>query len=382
MTGSLQIKNNKYYLVLNTTDLNGKRKPKWISTGLNAKGNKKRAEQMLRETLRGYEKQHGNAKSQMRFSDWVREWLKSVEKRVDIVTFEGYTSCAQTHVIPHFQEVSLAEIDVVKLQRFIDHKAENGRKDGKGGLSPASVRLIRNVLNQSFKLAVRDGIIQRNPCDGLVLPKKQRSEVTFYSEEQVEQLLAALRNEPLYPAIYFTAMYGLRRSELLGLQWDCVDFEANEFTVKRTVVQNKTVTAKEKTKNASSRRTLPLLPQVAEMLHYVKEQENEHRQLFGGEYHENSYIFKWPDGRPYIPHYISHKFSELLKQHGLPRIRFHDLRHSCASMLIANDFTLKDIQDWLGHANIAMTADIYGHLDMKRKRKMAESMAGKFATPR
>jgi len=381
MTGSLQIKNGKYYMVLNTTDSNGKRKPKWLSTGLTAKGNKKRAEQLLRETLREWDKK--SPSGDVLFGAWVKYWLYEIAaKRVDIVTFEGYETVAHTHVIPCFQEVPLAEIDVIKLQGFIDHKAEHGRKDGNGGLSPASVRLIRNVLNQSFKLALRDGIIHRNPCDGLVLPKKQRSEVTFYNEEQVEQLLAAVREEPLYSAIYFTAMYGLRRSELLGLQWDCVDFEANIFTVKRTVVQNKTVTAKEKTKNAPSRRILPLLPQIASMLLHMKEQENINRQLFGKEYHENLYIFKWPDGRPYIPHYISYKFSELLKQHGLPRIRFHDLRHSCASMLIANDFTLKDIQDWLGHANIAMTADIYGHLDMTRKRKMAESMAGKFAVPR
>ena len=387
MTGSLQIKKNKYYMVINTTDANGKRKPKWISTGLAVKGNKKRAEQMLRETLREFEQQK-KARRPCRgtmFSDWVRHWLYDVaSKRVDTVTFEGYENTALTHVIPYFREamLPLAEVDIIKLQSFIDYKAENGRIDGSGGLSPASIRHIRNILSQSLKLALRDGIIDRNPCDGLVLPKRQRGELSFYNEEQVERLFMAVKNEQLYPVIYFSAMYGLRRSELLGLQWDSIDFRANTFTVKRTVVQHKTITEKEKTKNASSRRTLPLMPEVHSLLLRMKKQEDENRRLFGQSYQENQYIFKWPDGRPYIPHYIGEKFSKLLVKYGLPHIRFHDLRHSCASMLITNDFTLKDIQDWLGHANIAMTADTYGHLDMTRKRKMAESMSGRFGAPR
>ena len=209
MTGSLQIKNGKFYMVLNATDINGKRKPKWIATGYTAKGNKKRAEQMLRETLREWEQQekarsHG---SSTMFSDWVKHWLYDVaSKRVDTVTFEGYENTALTHVIPYFQGVSLKELDVIKLQSFIDQKAENGRKDGTGGLSPASIRHIRNILSQSLKLALRDELISHNPCDGLVLPKKQRSELSYYNEEQVIQLLTAVRDEPLYPVIYFTSM--------------------------------------------------------------------------------------------------------------------------------------------------------------------------------
>ena len=114
------------------------------------------------------------------------------------------------------------------------------------------------------------------------------------------------------------------------------------------------------------------------MLKRIRKQEAENRRLFGSAYVENQLIFKWPNGEPYKPQYITVKFPKLLKQYGFPHIRFHDLRHSCASMLIANGFNLKDIQDWLGHANISMTADIYGHLDMTRKRSMADSIAGKF----
>ena len=290
---------------------------------------------------------------------------------------------ALIHVIPYFRDasLSLAEIDLKTLQHYIDAKAQNGKLDGSGGLSLTSLRHIRNVLSQSLKLAMCDGCISKDPCNGLTLPKMQRREMTYYNLEQAGVLLDAIRDEPLYPLIYFGVMYGLRRSELLGLQWDCIDFDASTFTVKRTVVQKKTITAKDKTKNASSRRTLPLTPQTLKMLLRMKKQERENRLLFGDDYHESQYIFKWPDGRPYLPRYVSSKFSKLLEQHGLPHIRFHDLRHSCACMLISNGFTLKDIQDWLGHANIAMTADVYGHLDMTRKTKMAESMASVFSEP-
>ena len=112
----------------------------------------------------------------------------------------------------------------------------------------------------------------------------------------------------------------------------------------------------------------------------MKKQERENRRLFGRDYHENQYIFKWPDGKLYIPHYISEKFPKLLAQYGLPHIRLHDLRHSCASLLLTMEgVTMKDVQEWLGHANISMTADIYGHLDMARKSLIVGSIAERFS---
>ena len=105
-----------------------------------------------------------------------------------------------------------------------------------------------------------------------------------------------------------------------------------------------------------------------------KEKENKNKILFGKEYVVNDYVFKWDNGVPYPPAYISHKFSKMLKQYNLPHIRFHELRHSCASILISLGFTLKDIQEWLGHADIKVTANIYSHLDIKRKTVIAQAM--------
>ena len=133
---------------------------------------------------------------------------------------------------------------------------------------------------------------------------------------------------------------------------------------------------KDKTKNATSYRSFPLVPDAVEIFREAKQAEQENRRLFGREYQENAYVFKWEDGRPYSPDYITGKFPVLLEKYGLPHIRFHELRHSCASLLINAGFTLKDVQEWMGHADIKMTANIYGHLDVSRKQNMAAKLSG------
>jgi len=215
-----------------------------------------------------------------------------------------------------------------------------------------------------------------NPCEGIILPQKERRDITFYTADQLNALLQAAKEDTIYPLLRVVTVYGLRRSELLGLRWDSVDYAANMLFIKYTVVQYNGLYEKAKTKNISSRRSFPLLPDIREMLLELQKQEQEYRRLFGSEYQDNPYIFKWPNGVPFSPDYVSHRFLKLLKQNDLPRIRFHDLRHSCASLLIAQGFGLKDVQEWLGHADITMTANVYAHLDMKRKQSIADSLAG------
>ena len=378
MTGSLQIKKDKYYAVLNLYDANGKRRPKWISTGLPVKGNKKRAEAILRDLLKEYEQRESLVRSDALFSDYIRYWLRQVAGRVDAVTLQGYEVLAKSQILPYFDAlgVKLTEVDRPTLQAYIDQKSASGRLDGKGGLSPSSMRLHKNILRQTLAEAVTNNLLPTNPCDRVTLPQQQRFDSTFYTAEQMARLLDAIRDDALYPLVKLTAIYGLRRSELLGLKWDSVNFDAGTLTIRHTVVKVTEVVEKDKTKNATSHRTFPLVPEVREILLAAKASEESNRKLFGKDYTENGYIFKWEDGRPYSPDFVSHKFGKLLKRHGLPHIRFHELRHSCASLLIAQGFTLKDVQEWLGHSDIKMTANIYAHLDVSRKVSMADTLAG------
>lgn len=376
MTGSLHVKNDKFYMVVNVYE-NGVRKQKWISTGLPVKGNKKKAEKLLAEKLLELEALGDNMPvSDMQFSEAIKYWLGVVKMKVDEVTYHGYEDIAQTHVIPYFTELNVRLCDLKKrdVQTYINKKASNGRVDGKGGLSASSLRLHKNILYQTCKYAMSEELITLNPCEGVTLPPRTRVNYHYYSAAQINQLLEKAKDDVLFPVIKMTAIYGLRRSEVLGLRWDAVDFEQGIITIKHTVTRVYKRVEKDKTKNKSSYRSFPMLPEIRDMLLNLKEKEKQGRIDFGKSYNENAYVFKWPDGTPFDPDYITHHFSSILKKYDMPHIRFHELRHSCASILIISGFTLKDVQEWLGHSSIDMTADIYSHLDLQRKISVGSKM--------
>ena len=326
MTASLRVKNDKYYVVLtHTTD--GKKNQTWVSTGLSVTGNEGKARQIMLDML--CEKPEQAAPPDMLFSDAVRRWLEDVRHRVDEVTYQGYEVQARAHILPYFDDlqIRLCDVDGETLQTYINVKAKLGRSDGHGGLSAVSLRQHKNVLNQTLKLAQRDGLIQTNPADLVVMPHAAQFTGTFYTEAQMRDLLTAAKNERLYPIIYVTALYGLRRSEVLGLKWDSINFAMQTLTIRHTVARVTKVVEKNKTKNASSFRSFPLTDDAVRLFKILLQQEQYYRNHFGKDYIDNDYVFTWEDGHPYSPDYVSHTFHKLLKKYDLPHIRFHDLRH-------------------------------------------------------
>lgn len=153
MTGSLQTKYGKYYAVINLIDQNGKRKQKWISTGYEIKGNKKKAEQFLRDKLKEYEMQENLIFTDILFCDYAMYWLQIVEKKIDIITFQGYKSVACAHIVPYFKDkgLKLSEIKRTDIQQYIDTKSACGRLDGTGGLSPKSIRTHKLIISSSAR---------------------------------------------------------------------------------------------------------------------------------------------------------------------------------------------------------------------------------------
>ena len=374
MTGSIQVKNGKYYAVINLYE-NGKRKQKWISTNLEIKGNKKKAEQFLRDKIKEYELKLGVISTDVLFCDYFLHWLEIAKLQIETVTFQGYSSVVKNHLYPYFKNLNKKLVDVTRedIQQYINYKYKCGNSDGTG-LSPRSVKLHKTIMQLAIKTAIKEDLIYKNPCEFVVLPKQKKYQANFYTNEQLNKLFECIKNEELYVLIYFTVLFGLRRSEVLGLKWDSVNFENNTITIKHTVVKFSEIIEKDTTKNNSSNRTYPLSEDVKKMLLNLKETEKENKYLFGTEYINNDYIFKWSNGQPYSPDYLSKNFARLLKKYELPHIRFHDLRHSCGSLLIAKGFTLKDIQEWLGHADIQTTANIYLHLDIERKNSIVNSL--------
>lgn len=386
MTGCLVQKNGRYHMVLNIYE--GKqRKRRWIATGLPVQGNRRRAEQMLRNALVEMEKMPELNPLQAErcnslFSAYIRYWLTFAKRKVDEVTYQGYEILAQTHILPYFDTLGVKVKDVTPdiLQNYIDEKSAHGRKDGKGGLSPRSVRMHKNIIHQSLELAVKEGLLPRNPCKRIILPPSKRYEPKFYTVEELNTLLDCIREDDLYPLVKVTALYGLRRSEVLGLKWDSIDFYRKLITIRRTVSKVTKVVEKDKTKTASSYRSFPLTPDMEALFLEVKAQQDQNRHLFARSYSDSDYVFTWPDGHLYSPDYITERFSNLLKNHRLPHIRFHELRHSCASLLLNEGCTLKDVQEWMGHADIKMTANIYGHLDVARKQGIADKIGAALAS--
>ena len=223
-------------------------------------------------------------------------------------------------------------------------------------------------------------LINKNPALRVPLPKgKEKQPRLFLNALQANKLLELFRDHPLQPLIYMTLYYGLRRGEVLGLKWSAIDFKNDKIKINHTVVKHTTIVAKDKTKTEASRREYVLLPEIKAVLLNLKKESQKNKKIFGKTYQNNDYVFTWPDGRLYRPDYITSAFQKVLAKNNFPKMRFHDLRHSCASILYDKGWELKDIQTWLGHADIETTANIYTHISKSRKEFMAKDLEHTFA---
>ena len=203
----------------------------------------------------------------------------------------------------------------------------------------------------------------------------------YYNGEELRELLNKVQGSEIEFPVMIAAFYGLRRSEIVGLKWSAIDFEEKIITVSHTVLEahiegRHVLVKQDRTKTKSSFRSLPLVPEIEQMLRRKREQQRIQQRLCGAEYAEEGkeYIFVDAMGNLIKPEFITRHFSALLKKEGMKKIRFHDLRHSCASLLLKNGIGMKEIQLWLGHSNFNTTANTYSHLDYSSKLHSAMTM--------
>ena len=374
VAGHLSEKKGYFYAVLNYTDAFGNRKTKWIATGLPVKGNKKKAEAFLMEQRRQF-KDDISPQNDMLFADYMEQWLSVVKSSIAVATFASYSNMVKKIISPYFRKkgITLKELTAKDIQDFYLKELER--------VSACSVIHYHANIHKALKYAVKLDLINSNPADKVERPKKERFMASFYDAEEINRLFEVSKGTKLEIPILFGAFYGLRRSEAIGLKWDAIDFEHDAITIRHTVTSvnidgKSLIVAQDTTKTKSSMRTLPLVPFVRERLLTLAEEQKENRRLCGRSYiHDyDGYICVNEIGDLIKPGYVTARFSELLDEHGLRRIRFHDLRHSCASLMLSNGVPMKQIQEWLGHSDFSTTANIYAHLDYSSKITSADAM--------
>ena len=380
IAGHLQIKNDNYYMVLNYTDANGKRRQPWIPTGLPAKGNKRRAEKLLLDTRKSFvppvvSKENEDISSDMLFADYMELWLEIIRSSVEKTTFSSYTQMVKGKIAPYFRNTGLTldGIQAKHIQSFYLHELKT--------VSPGTVIHYHANIHKALKYAVKMDLIPFNPADKVERPKKDRFIGSFYDTEEVNKLFEVSKGTKLEFPILFGAFYSLRRSEAIGLKWDAIDFDQNTITIRHTVTScdldgKRVLVASDTTKTKSSMRTLPLVPFMRERLLTLKEEQQENRRLCGRSHIKDylEYVCVNEIGDLIKPHYVTESFPKLLKAKGMRQIRYHDLRHSCASLLLANGVPMKQIQEWLGHSDFSTTANFYAHLEYQSKMSSASAM--------
>lgn len=377
MSATIQPKGKKLYVVVDIQDKDGKRKQKWISTGLDINGNKRKAEEIRKEIEKEYEVKNRLVPSDVTLDEFALRWIKSVRSDIDVITYGGYENILKVHIIPYFEKhkVKINEVTTEIMQEYFDKMKTCGNKSNGKGLSPKTLRSHLNVFRQIFKQARKEKLIFDDPSEFVKLPKSTPQKVEVYDSETLKEVFNAIKDDRLFHLIYTTLFFGMRRSEALGIKWDAVDFKNKTLTVKHTVVAyNGIVVAKDSTKTDSSNRTYPLSDEMVEMFRWIKNREEEEREMCGADYIENDYVFKWPNGKPFEPDYVSKHFKKLLEKNGFKHIKFHALRHNCAGLLLSEGYELYDVMEWLGHSDIGITAKFYGHLDLKRKKALGSSI--------
>ena len=384
VAGHLTLKNGRYYAVLNYRNAGGQRKTKWIALGLPEKGNKRKAEAELARLRAEFEppKEVGDLSSDMLFADYLLEWLEIAKGRLAVATYSSYAAMIKKPVGPYFRQrnLTLRELEARHLQMFY---SEMLRK-----VKPNTVIHYHAIIHSALKYAVKTDMLVQNVADKVDRPKENSFQPVFLSAEEMQKMFEALRGTKLELPVLVAAFYGFRRGEVLGLKWDAIDFERGTISVIRTVTTitvdgKQTEIEQQSAKTKSSLRTLPLIGSFREYFLQVKEAQELNEQICGNCYnHEyDGFVFVDELGERMRANYLTSAFPKFLESHGLRRMRFHDLRHSCASLLLANGVPLKHIQEWLGHSDFTTTANIYAHLDYKSKITSAQAMETGLALP-
>lgn len=317
--------------------------------------------------------------SNMLFSDYMLEWLANIKPKVVQSTYIGYEQVVKGSLCPYFknQKIKLIDLRPRDIQDFINYLY-------KQNLKGSTIAHYTSNMNTALKEAVIAEIIPSNPMDRIESVKKEVYIPEFYTDDELLDLIEVIKAQNLELPLTLGIIYGLRREEILGLTWNAIDFNNKSITIRKTVGRGKydgvtQFLIKDIPKNKSSYRTLPMFDFIADLLKKYKEKYKQNEKIFGNTYVTDykDFICLMDNGELVKPDYVDRTFSRILKANGFRHIRLHDLRHSCATLLLRNGVPLPEIQKWLGHSNI-ITTQRYSHLDQNDKSIPANMIETKF----
>ena len=300
---------------------------------------------------------------------WMDEWFENVAKiKVRASSHQTYRGYIDNHIKPNIGNIPIEKLTTMDLQKFYRKLLTKGRverieaKDQPKGLSAKTVRNINQVISSAMDLAVAQKIIPANPTNACALPKIEHQEMQTIPAEQLQAFLQEAKATGVYEMYYIELATGLRRGELLGLKWQDIDWKNGVIKVRRQVarVDGQIKEAPLKTKN--SYRAVSISPQAIEVLREQKRKTND------------TYVFPSPNGGPISPDSVNNMLKRVLERAGIPKVRFHDLRHTFATIALQNGVDIKTVSGMLGHFSAGFTLDTYAHVTTSAQKEAAQTM--------
>jgi integrase len=335
----------------------GKRRRKWHSF----KGTKREAQI---ECARLVSEISGGAyiePAKTTVGQFLDRWLEHMKSQVAPRTHERYSEIARKSIAPLLGNLLLPKLQPARISAAYAKALADGRRDGKGGLSPRTVGHMHRILRQALQQAIRWQILARNPADAVRPPKVERSKMRALDPSETAALLDALHSTRLFMPVLLAITTGMRRGEITALRWRAVDLANAQLAVVASAEQTALGVREKETKSGRAR-TVSLTGLALEELGRQKARQAEELLRLGIRQTDDMHVVAQIDGQPLMPQSLTHEFSRFIASNTLPRIRFHDLRHTHATQLLASGVHPKIAQERLGHANIGTTLDLYSHV--------------------
>ena len=338
---------------------------RWRQRQWTVRGRKRDAERKRTELLYLYDNRRLPEQASPTVATYLRQWLEEIEDSVSEKTRVGYEYAVRVHIIPALGQFRLADLRPQRIENFYAKLRKSGRKDGKpGGLSAGTVSNVHRAFRTALENALRHQLLTSNPAAIARRPHVERREPQALSQDQLEVLLNEAKGEWIYPLVHVAAFTGMRSGELLAVRWDDIDLKGARLHVRQTVRQlpgRGFVFSGPKTKR--SRRTVSLSPSVVETLRAVRIDQAKRRLLLGPAYQrEPDLVFATQDGRPLSARTAYRKYQAVVQRAEIPRINFHSLRHTHASLLLLKGAPVAFVSERLGHANPSVTYSVYSHV--------------------